>query len=186
MNTHAETLMMSRRAYGVPEEMTTAILGVETGYGRRTGRFAVLEALVTLAFRYPPRSKLFRQELEQFLLLSREENIRPQRIKGSYAGAMGIAQFMPTSYRLYAVDFDGDGKRDLSKNIPDANRKCCQLLQGTRLAAKGTHRHARERRRRRESRSFGLFAGSSSHAGTVGGDGRRARPRVFRSRRRPH
>ncbi len=120
METHAETLMMSRRAYGVPEEMTTAILGVETGYGRRTGRFGVLDALVTLAFRYPPRSKLFRQELEQFLLLSREEDIRPHGIKGSYAGAMGIAQFMPTSYRLYAVDFDGDGKRDLSKNMPDA------------------------------------------------------------------
>lgn len=117
---NAETLMMARRAYGVPEELTTAILGVETGYGKRTGSHRVLDALVTLAFQYPRRADLFRRELEHYLLLTREEGFRPWNMKGSYAGAMGIAQFMPTSYRQYAVDFDGDGKRDLRRNVADA------------------------------------------------------------------
>jgi membrane-bound lytic murein transglycosylase B len=117
---NAEALMLARRAYGVPEELTTAILGVETGYGKRTGRFRVIDALTTLAFNYPKRAALFRQELEQYLLLTREEDIAPLKMKGSYAGAMGIAQFMPTSYRRYAVDFDGDGRKDLTRSTIDA------------------------------------------------------------------
>ena len=120
MHLNAETLLEARKAYGVPPEMTTAILGVETGYGKRTGRYLVLDTLATLAFNYPPRAKLFRHELEHYLLLIREEDIRPRSMKGSYAGAMGIAQFMPSSYRRYAVDFDGDGKRDLTRNVQDA------------------------------------------------------------------
>ncbi len=120
MHLNAETLLEARKAYGIPPEMTTAILGVETGYGKRTGRYLVLDTLATLAFNYPPRAKLFRHELEHYLLLIREEDIRPRSMKGSYAGAMGIAQFMPSSYRRYAVDFDGDGKRDLTRNVQDA------------------------------------------------------------------
>ncbi len=89
------------------------ILGVETSYGRITGRYRVLDALVTLAFDYPPRAPFFRSELQHFLLLAREENIDPKTALGSYAGAMGIPQFISSSYRHYAIDGDGDGKRDL-------------------------------------------------------------------------
>jgi membrane-bound lytic murein transglycosylase B len=120
MEKHAEALESSRRVYGVPEALTTAIIGIETGYGKRTGRHAVLDALTTLAFNYPKRADLFRYELEHYLLLTREEGMIPHKMKGSYAGAMGIAQFMPSSYRRYAVDFDGDGKRDITRNVDDA------------------------------------------------------------------
>jgi membrane-bound lytic murein transglycosylase B len=120
MEKHAEALESSRRAYGVPGALTTAILGIETGYGKRKGRHAVLDALTTLAFNYPKRAELFRYELEHYLLLTREEGMVPHKMKGSYAGAMGIAQFMPSSYRRYAVDFDGDGKRDITRNVADA------------------------------------------------------------------
>jgi membrane-bound lytic murein transglycosylase B len=95
------------------------ILGVETSYGRNTGRFRVLDALATLAFDYPPRSEFFRSELRHFLLLAREEAIDPSSAVGSYAGAMGIPQFMPSSYRRFAVDGDGDGHRDLWTNWGD-------------------------------------------------------------------
>jgi peptidoglycan lytic transglycosylase B len=98
---------------GVPPEYIIAILGVETKYGRITGRFRVLDALATLAFDYPPRSSFFRKELEEFVLLSREESMDPLKTLGSYAGAMGYAQFMPSSYRRYAVDAQDDKKRDL-------------------------------------------------------------------------
>ena len=104
------------RRYGVPEEIIVATLGVETSYGRNTGKFRVLDALYTLAFEWPPRAEFFRSELEQFLLLAREQGIDPTKPRGSYAGAMGIAQFMPSSYRKYAVDFDGSGRPDLSRN----------------------------------------------------------------------
>src|SRR6185436_14509530 len=101
------------KARGVPPEYIIAIIGVETKYGRVTGRYRVLDALATLAFDYPPRSEFFRKELEQFVLLSREERMDPLKTLGSYAGAMGNAQFMPSSYRKYAVDAQDDKRRDL-------------------------------------------------------------------------
>jgi membrane-bound lytic murein transglycosylase B len=99
--------------YGVPIEIIVAIIGVETRYGRHTGSYPILDALATLAFGYPKRAKFFRSELEHYLLLTREENINPQEKKGSYAGAMGKPQFISSSYRSYAVDFDKDGTKDL-------------------------------------------------------------------------
>jgi membrane-bound lytic murein transglycosylase B len=113
-------LELAHRRYGVPEEIVTAVIGIETHYGRNRGRFKVLDALATLAFEYPRRADEFRLELEHFLLLTREESLPLGTPVGSYAGAMGIAQFLPGSYRRYAVDFDGDGKRDLFENARDA------------------------------------------------------------------
>ena len=104
---------------GVPAEVLLAIVGVETFYGEITGRHRVVEALATLAFDYPPRSPYFRGELEQFLLMTREESMDPLAPVGSYAGAMGRPQFMPTSFRAYAMDGDADGKRDLWGNWSD-------------------------------------------------------------------
>ena len=117
---NAAKLAEARAKYGVPEEIIIAVIGIETHYGKNTGRFRVLEALTTLAFDYPKRSKMFRLELEHYLLLAREETMALATPRGSYAGAMGIAQFMPGSYRRYAIDFDGDGKRDLFENASDA------------------------------------------------------------------
>ena len=104
---------------GVPPAIVVGILGVETMFGEITGRFRVIDALSTLAFDYPPRSRYFRGELEQFLLLIREEHVPPLVAQGSYAGAMGAPQFMPTGYRAYSVDGDGDGKRDLGGSWDD-------------------------------------------------------------------
>jgi membrane-bound lytic murein transglycosylase B len=106
--------------YGVPPEIIVAIIGVETEYGGNTGNFRVLEALATLAFHYPRRADFFRTELEQFLLLARENGMDPVNMRGSFAGAIGIPQFMPGSQRRYAVDFDGDRKIDLSTSVDDA------------------------------------------------------------------
>jgi len=108
------------KKYGVPAQIIVSIIGIETFYGRITGRDRVLDALYTLGFYYPKRSKFFLGELENFLLLTREEQLDPAKPKGSYAGAMGLGQFMPSSYRAYAVDFDGDGKRDIWNNETDA------------------------------------------------------------------
>jgi len=105
--------------YGVDPQVIIAIIGVETRYGSNTGRHRVLDALATLSFDYPPRSKFFTGELEQYLLLAREEDIDLLGTTGSYAGAMGYGQFIPSSYRNYAVDFDGDGKRDLWNSKAD-------------------------------------------------------------------
>ncbi len=105
--------------YQVPPELIVATIGVETLFGRLTGNVGVLDALATLAFGYPRRADFFRAELEQFLLLARENGLPLRGIKGSYAGAIGIPQFMPSSYRKYAVDFDGDGARDL-RRVADA------------------------------------------------------------------
>jgi len=104
---------------GVPIEIIVGIIGVETYFGRITGGHRVLDALATLAFAYPPRSKFFRSELEHFLLLVREEEMQATDAVGSYAGAMGRPQFMPSSYRSYAVDSTGDGKRDIWNNWTD-------------------------------------------------------------------
>ncbi len=117
---HRRHLKRARRTYGVPEEIIVAILGVETFYGRNTGRWRVIDALATLAFDYPPRAPYFRGELENYLLFAREMELDVFALKGSYAGAIGIPQFMPTSYLRYAVDFDGDGVADLSGNAADA------------------------------------------------------------------
>ncbi len=114
------TLARAQERYGVPPEYVVAILGVETRYGRITGSYRVLDALMTLGFDYPPRSKFFRRELTEFLLLAREEGKSPLDLKGSYAGAMGYGQFIPSSFRAYAVDFDGDGLRDIWTSEEDA------------------------------------------------------------------
>jgi membrane-bound lytic murein transglycosylase B len=106
-------------AKGVPTEVLLAIVGVETGFGENVGRHRVLDSLATLAFDYPPRSTFFRGELEQYLLMTREESLDPLAPRGSYAGAMGIPQFMPSSFNRWAVDGDGDGRRDLWNDWAD-------------------------------------------------------------------
>lgn len=113
-------LVQAQAQYGVPAEIIVAILGVETFYGQHTGKYWVLDSLATLGFDYPPRSTFFLSELEEFFILAREEQWDPTTIKGSYAGAMGKGQFISSSYRRYAVDFDGDGKRDLLTQNADA------------------------------------------------------------------
>lgn len=117
---HAEPLMRAAEAHGVPEEIIVAIIGVETLYGRNAGSFRVIDALATLAFLYPPRAGYFRSELEQYLLFAREAGLDVFSVRGSYAGAIGIPQFMPGSYRRFAVDFDGDGAVDLRASPADA------------------------------------------------------------------
>lgn len=104
---------------GVPGEIIIAIIGVETFYGTYRGKDPVFDSLVTLAFDYPKRSTFFSRELEQLLLLTNEQNLDPRSLKGSYAGAMGMPQFIASSYRSYAVDFDGDGQANLFDSIPD-------------------------------------------------------------------
>ena len=116
---HADTLARAEREYGVPPHIIVAILGVETRYGAITGKYRVLDALHTLGFHYPRRGKFFREQLNHFLRFSREEKIDPVVPTGSYAGAMGMPQFMPDSFRVYAVDFDGDGRRDIWNNPQD-------------------------------------------------------------------
>jgi membrane-bound lytic murein transglycosylase B len=117
-NAQAEALGRAA-AMGVPADYILAITGVETFYGEITGKFRVVDALSTLGFDYPPRSPFFRQQLEEFLLMAREESLDPLAPLGSYAGAMGIPQFMPGSFRAYAVDGDGDGHRDLWNDWSD-------------------------------------------------------------------
>ena len=117
---HRDALARAAAQYGVPPEIILAIIGIETQYGRMTGTFRVIDALSTLAFDYPRRAVYFRGELEQFLLYARESGVDPNGIRGSFAGAVGIPQFMPGSYRRFAVDFDGDGRRDLLASPADA------------------------------------------------------------------
>ena len=117
---NADALARAEKKYGVPREIIVAIIGVETRYGKHAGRYPVFDALATLAFGYPPRATFFKSELEQFLLMTREEKMAPKELFGSYAGAMGMPQFISSSFRRYAVDFDGDGKRDLWNNPTDA------------------------------------------------------------------
>lgn len=115
---------------GVPPEYIAAILGVETYYGRLTGSYRVLDALATLAFDYPPRAAFFRDELGQFLLLTRELGLDPLAVKGSYAGAMGAPQFMPSNYRRFAVDATADGRIDLWSNWADVCTSVGNYLRG--------------------------------------------------------
>ena len=126
---NAVTLQRAEAIYGVPAEVIVAIIGVETLYGQNMGSFGVLEALASLAFHYPPRADFFRGELAQFLLLARENGVSPLEIKGSYAGAMGIPQFMPSSQRRFAVDFDGDDRIDLRHSNADAIGSVARFLQ---------------------------------------------------------
>jgi membrane-bound lytic murein transglycosylase B len=116
---HRQALDQASIRSGVAPEYLAAILGVETFYGRRTGSYRVLDALATLSFDYPAREKFFRDELEQFLLLTRDGRLDPKTVKGSYAGAMGAPQFMPSNYRRYAVDADSNGRIDLWSDWPD-------------------------------------------------------------------
>ncbi|MEO0443656.1 MAG: lytic murein transglycosylase B [Pseudomonadota bacterium] len=113
-------LERAQQEFGVPAEIMVAIIGVETLYGQRQGSFRVIDALSTLGFDYPPRSRFFRKELKQFLLLAREQKQDPLELKGSYAGAMGYGQFIPSSYRAYAIDYDQDGFADIWQNTADA------------------------------------------------------------------
>ena len=115
-----KTLERAEKEFGVPKEVITAILGVETRYGRIMGRYRVIDSLTTLGFDDPRRSKFFRSELIQFFLLTRENNIDIFETKGSYAGAMGYGQFISSSYRAYAIDYDGDQKADLFNSVDDA------------------------------------------------------------------
>ncbi|OQS51319.1 lytic murein transglycosylase B [Chromobacterium violaceum] len=117
---NADALSRAERQYGVAPEVIVAILGVETHYGRNTGSFRLVDSLSTIGFDYPRRAAYFRGELTQFLLLAKEEGKDPLTLKGSYAGAMGLPQFMPSSYRKWAVDFDGSGHRDIWNNPHDA------------------------------------------------------------------
>ncbi len=116
----AASLTKATAQYGVPAEIVIAIIGIETSYGDNTGNFKVIESLTTLGFHYPRRAEFFQGELEAFLLITREEGLDPLQPEGSYAGAMGIGQFMPTSYRKYAVDFNKDGKRNIWTSFEDA------------------------------------------------------------------
>ncbi|HYQ38182.1 MAG TPA: lytic murein transglycosylase B [Pseudomonas sp.] len=119
-NQHAEALARAEREYGVPAQVIVAIIGVETFFGRNTGNWRVIDALATLGFDYPPRADFFRKELREFLLLTREQQVDPLSVTGSYAGAMGLPQFMPSSFRAYAVDFDHDGRIDIWNDPDDA------------------------------------------------------------------
>ncbi len=115
-----DALARAAARYGVAPEMIVAILGIETHYGRNTGSFRVVDVLSTLGFDYPRRAAFFRGELTELLTLAREERLNPLTLKGSFAGAMGLPQFMPSSYRKWAVDFDGSGHRDIWNNPHDA------------------------------------------------------------------
>ena len=117
---YKETLQRAETEYSVPAGIIVAIIGVETRYGANTGKDRIMDALATLAFHYPKRAGYFRDELEQFLLLAREQGVDPLSLQGSYAGAMGLPQFMPSSFRNYAVDFDHDGKIDIWNSPEDA------------------------------------------------------------------
>lgn len=120
MRIHATELAAAEARFGVPVEIIASIIGVETIYGKHMGRFGTFAALTTLAFDYPPRAELFRRELEELLLLAREEKRDPLAYIGSYAGALGLPQFLPSSRRRFAVDFDGNGTIDLAGSPADA------------------------------------------------------------------
>jgi membrane-bound lytic murein transglycosylase B len=119
-NQYAPALQRAEKIYGVPQEVIIAVIGVETLYGRNAGNYRTLDALTTLAFDYPKRVDFFRSELEQYLLLAREQSFDLLAVRASYAGALGIPQFMPSNYRRLGVDFNHDGKVDLLNDPEDA------------------------------------------------------------------
>jgi membrane-bound lytic murein transglycosylase B len=135
-NENSDALNRAESLYGIPAEILVGIIGVETVYGRNTGRFRVLDALTTLAFSYPEapqrreRMEFFRGELEATLLFARQTGIDPLSLKGSFAGAIGMPQFMPSSVMKYAVDFDGSGKIDLLASSSDAIGSVAAFLAG--------------------------------------------------------
>jgi membrane-bound lytic murein transglycosylase B len=129
-NKHHRSLQYAERKYGVPQEIIVAVIGVETIYGKDAGTYRTIDALSTLAFDYPQRAEFFRAELEDFLLLAREQNFNLLAIRGSYAGALGIPQFMPSSYRTYAVDFNGNHKINLMHEANDAIGSVANYLKG--------------------------------------------------------
>ena len=120
LSKHNDLFNRVENEFGVPREIITSILGVETRYGKIKGSYKVLDSLATLGFDFPRRSKFFKSELIQFFRLTRENNLDILSIQGSYAGAMGYGQFISSSYRAYAVDYDGDGYADLFNSVPDA------------------------------------------------------------------
>ena len=120
IETNFETLERAEKEFGVPKEVITSILGVETRYGKIQGSYRVIDSLLTLGFDYPRREKFFRKELVDFFLLTRENQLDINEIKGSYAGAMGYGQFISSSYRAYAIDYNGDGYVDLFNSVDDA------------------------------------------------------------------
>lgn len=134
---NAGLLKKIEQFYQVPAEIIIAIVGIETRYGTNTGDFPIVDTLITLSFDYPRRAQFFRQQLTEMLLLIRDENLNYRTLQGSYAGAMGVAQFMPSSYRSYAVDFDEDGRRDLWNSWPDALASIANYL----------HRHGWQNKR---------------------------------------
>ena len=127
-HSHRAALAAARALYGVPEEIIVAIIGVESIYGRNSGAYSTLAALATLAFDYPPRAPLFRHELEELLLLARETRRNVLDFKGSYAGALGLPQFLPSSVRRYGVDADHDGRIDLDTSTDDAIASVANFL----------------------------------------------------------
>lgn len=118
-NTNAEVLAKAAKEFQVPEKIIVATIGVETNYGTNLGKFRVIDALADITFNYPARSKFFSYELEQFFLMAREDNLDPLTVMGSYAGAIGQPQFMPDSFRKFAVDYSGNGKIDINTDIDD-------------------------------------------------------------------
>jgi membrane-bound lytic murein transglycosylase B len=127
---HRRALARAQKEYGVPAQYIVAIIGVETYYGKNMGRWRVIDALSTLAFDYPARASFFKGELEQYLLLAREEGLDVFDLRGSFAGAIGIPQFMPGSLRRYGVDYDGDGAIDLRRSPTDAIGSVANFLKG--------------------------------------------------------
>jgi len=128
MEKHAKALARAEQQFGVPAEIIASIIGVETIYGKHMGRFSTFAALTTLAFDYPPRAELFRKELEHLLLLAREEKRKVSDYQGSYAGALGLPQFLPSSIRAYATDFDENGHIELSTSPTDAIGSVARFL----------------------------------------------------------
>jgi len=126
---NSSLFMQVEREFGVPREIITSILGVETRYGKILGSYRVLDSLATLGFDFPRRSKFFKSELIQFFILTRENNLDINSVQGSYAGAMGYGQFISSSYRAYAIDYDGDGYADLFNSVPDAVASIANYLQ---------------------------------------------------------
>lgn len=127
---YRNTLRRAELKYGVPQDIIVAVIGVETIYGQDAGTFRTIDALTTLAFDYPQRAAFFRSELENFLLLAREQQFDLLAIRGSYAGALGIPQFMPSSYRIYAVDFNGNHRINLLREANDAIGSVANYLNG--------------------------------------------------------
>lgn len=118
-NKYHDVLEKAEKTYNVPASIIVATVGVETKYGSTTGEYPVIDSLSNIAFSQSPRANYFKSELKEFLLLTREHHLNPLKVMGSYAGAIGQPQFMPSSYRTYAVDFSGDGNIDLENNVPD-------------------------------------------------------------------